>query len=33
VKSGQFPDDDHSYTVKDEEYDKFLTMVEKRKQI
>ncbi len=33
VKSGQFPDDDHSYTVKDEEYDNFLTMVEKRKQI
>lgn len=33
VKSGQFPDDDHSYTVKDEEYDKFLTMVEKRKRI
>jgi len=33
VKAGQFPDDDHSYTVKDEEYDKFLTMVEKRKQI
>jgi len=33
VKSGQFPDDDHSYTVKDQEYDKFLSMVEKRKQI
>lgn len=33
VKAGTFPDDDHSYTVKDEEYDKFLTMVEKRKQI
>jgi 3-methyl-2-oxobutanoate hydroxymethyltransferase len=33
VKSGKFPDDDHSYTVKDEEYEKFLTLVEKRKQI
>ncbi|MCC6470748.1 MAG: 3-methyl-2-oxobutanoate hydroxymethyltransferase [Alphaproteobacteria bacterium] len=33
VKSGQFPDDDHSYTVKDEEFDKFLTLVEKRKQV
>jgi len=33
VKSGTFPDDDHTYTVKDEEYDKFLTLVEKRKQL
>lgn len=33
VKSGAFPDDEHTYTVKDEEYEKFLTLVEKRKQI
>jgi 3-methyl-2-oxobutanoate hydroxymethyltransferase len=33
VKSGKFPDDDHSYAVKDEEYEKFLSLVEKRKQI
>jgi 3-methyl-2-oxobutanoate hydroxymethyltransferase len=33
VKSGQFPDDEHSYTVKDEEFDKFLTLVEKRKHV
>ncbi len=33
VKSGKFPDDDHSYTVKDEELEKFLTLVEKRRQI
>jgi 3-methyl-2-oxobutanoate hydroxymethyltransferase len=33
VKAGQFPDDEHSYTVKDEEFDKFLTLVEKRKQV
>jgi 3-methyl-2-oxobutanoate hydroxymethyltransferase len=33
VKSGTFPDDDHTYSVKDEEYDKFLTLVEKRKQV
>ncbi len=33
VKGGVFPDDDHSYTTPDEEYDKFLTLVEKRKQI
>jgi 3-methyl-2-oxobutanoate hydroxymethyltransferase len=33
VKSGKFPDDEHSYTVKDEEFDKFLSLVEKRKQI
>ena len=33
VKSGAFPDDDHTYTVKDEEYDKFLTLVEKRKHV
>jgi 3-methyl-2-oxobutanoate hydroxymethyltransferase len=33
VKSGKFPDDDHSYGVNDEEYERFLSMVEKRKQI
>ena len=33
VKSGAFPDDDHTYTVKDEEFEKFLTLVEKRKQV
>jgi 3-methyl-2-oxobutanoate hydroxymethyltransferase len=33
VKAGKFPDDDHSYSVKDEEYEKFLKLVEKRKQI
>jgi 3-methyl-2-oxobutanoate hydroxymethyltransferase len=33
VKEGVFPDDDHTYTVKDDEYEKFAAMVEKRKQI
>jgi 3-methyl-2-oxobutanoate hydroxymethyltransferase len=33
VKGGTFPDDDHSYSVDDEEYEKFMTMVEKRKHI
>jgi 3-methyl-2-oxobutanoate hydroxymethyltransferase len=33
VRTGAFPDDDHSYTVKDQEYDKFLSLVEKRRQI
>jgi 3-methyl-2-oxobutanoate hydroxymethyltransferase len=33
VKAGKFPDDDHSYSVKDDEYEKFLKLVEKRKQI
>jgi 3-methyl-2-oxobutanoate hydroxymethyltransferase len=31
VKSGKFPDEDHSYGVDDKEYDRFLTLVEKRK--
>jgi 3-methyl-2-oxobutanoate hydroxymethyltransferase len=31
VKAGTFPDDDHSYGVDDKEYDKFLSLVEKRK--
>ena len=33
VKAGTFPDDDHSYSVKDEIYEEFLTLIEKRKQI
>lgn len=33
VKEGAFPDDDHSYSVKDEEYEKFATMVERRRQV
>jgi 3-methyl-2-oxobutanoate hydroxymethyltransferase len=33
VKSGQFPDDEHSYTVNDAEYEKFAGMVAKRRQI
>lgn len=33
VKAGVFPDDDHSYSVKDDEYEKFAAMVEKRRQI
>ena len=33
VKGGTFPDEDHSYSVKDAEYDKFAAMVEARKQI
>ena len=32
-KEGSFPDDDHSYTVKDEEYEKFAAMVRKRRQV
>lgn len=33
VKSGKFPDDEHSYSVKDDEFEKFLRLVEKRKHI
>ena len=33
VKSGKFPDDDHSYGVKDEIYEAFVAQVEKRKQV
>lgn len=33
VKEGAFPDDDHSYSVKEDEYDKFATMVERRRQV
>jgi 3-methyl-2-oxobutanoate hydroxymethyltransferase len=32
VKAGTFPDDDHSYDVDEREYEKFLSLVEKRKQ-
>ena len=31
VKAGTFPDDDHSYTVDEKEYEKFLGLVERRK--
>ncbi len=31
VKGGTFPDDEHSYGVDEKEYEKFLSMVEKRK--
>jgi len=33
VKDSKFPDDDHSYSVNDKEYEKFLALVEKRKQL
>lgn len=33
VKSGAFPDDEHAYAVNPEEYEKFLTMIERRKQV
>jgi 3-methyl-2-oxobutanoate hydroxymethyltransferase len=33
VKEGRFPDDDHSYGVDDREYERFLGLVEKRKQV
>jgi 3-methyl-2-oxobutanoate hydroxymethyltransferase len=33
VKSGRFPDDDHSYGVDDKEYEKFLRLVEKRRHV
>lgn len=32
VKGGRFPDDDHSYGVDDREYERFLTLLEKRRQ-
>jgi 3-methyl-2-oxobutanoate hydroxymethyltransferase len=31
VKSSVFPDDDHSYSVDEKEYEKFLNLLEKRK--
>ena len=33
VKTGAFPDNDHSYSTPEDEYEKFLTLVERRKQI
>ncbi len=33
VKSGRFPDDDHTYGVDEAEYEKFAAMVAKRRQI
>jgi 3-methyl-2-oxobutanoate hydroxymethyltransferase len=33
VKEGNFPDDDHTYSIDDDVYDEFATLVEKRKQI
>ena len=33
VKGGTFPDDDHSYGVDEKEYDKFLGLVQKRRQL
>jgi 3-methyl-2-oxobutanoate hydroxymethyltransferase len=33
VKEGIFPDDDHSYSINDAEYEKFASMVQKRRQI
>ena len=32
VKQGKFPDDEHSYSVDDKEYEKFLNLVESRRQ-
>lgn len=33
VKSGTFPDDDHSYGVDDREYERFIGLVEKRRHV
>jgi 3-methyl-2-oxobutanoate hydroxymethyltransferase len=33
VRSGAFPDDDHSYSVDQSEYEKFLNLVERRRHI
>jgi 3-methyl-2-oxobutanoate hydroxymethyltransferase len=33
VKEGSFPDDEHSYSVNEAEYEKFAAMVAKRKQM
>ena len=33
VKEGSFPDDDHSYTVDEAEYEKFATMVANRRHV
>ena len=33
VKNGSFPDADHSYGVDEKEYEKFLGLVQKRRQL
>jgi 3-methyl-2-oxobutanoate hydroxymethyltransferase len=33
VKDGAFPDNDHTYGVDEDEYEKFASMIEKRKQV
>lgn len=33
VKTGRFPDDDHSYGVDDREYEQFVNLVEKRRHV
>ena len=33
VRAGTFPDDEHSYAVKEDEYEKFLTMIDRDKQV
>ena len=33
VKEGSFPDDEHSYGVNEAEYERFLSLVERRKQV
>lgn len=33
VKAGAFPDEDHTYSVSEAEYEKFSTMLERRKQV
>ncbi len=33
VKEGSFPDDEHSYSVNEAEYEKFAAMVAKRRQV
>lgn len=33
VKTGRFPDDDHSYGVDDREYEQFMNLVEKRRHV
>ena len=33
VKGGSFPDDDHSYGVDDKEYERFLGLVQRRRQL
>ncbi|MDP1789940.1 MAG: 3-methyl-2-oxobutanoate hydroxymethyltransferase [Methylibium sp.] len=33
VKTGRFPDEDHSYGVDDREYEQFMTLVEKRRHV